>query len=136
MELGQTRRPANGHSAFRAEECGKFGTSRASKFGCISSVICMYIHHNLISKVVSQAKVHAGFLHAYMSIRSILFEKLDPILASPVANARGGTKLRKTKVLVTGHSLGGALATLAAFELSFRYEGECNAQKLSRVLLH
>lgn len=53
--------------------------------------------------------VHSGFLGAYYSVKPRLRELLDRLIDSP-----GWT------VLVTGHSLGGALATLCSFELANR----------------
>ena len=53
-------------------------------------------------------QVHTGFWGAYASIREPLFAA---VRSSLVAGGRGAT------LLLTGHSLGGALAQLAAFEL-------------------
>lgn len=59
--------------------------------------------------------VHSGFLNAYKSVRRDVQAALDTIIhdyrhfEAPL------------KVFITGHSLGGALATLCAFELCSRY---------------
>lgn len=53
--------------------------------------------------------VHKGFLCAYQSIRSELRSKLTDAIGNDTANAR---------VYFTGHSLGAALATLAALDLT------------------
>jgi hypothetical protein len=53
-------------------------------------------------------KVHDGFLDAFQSVQARVFAALD--------EARGGRG--GWRVLVTGHSLGGALATLFAAELA------------------
>ncbi|KAA8492263.1 Mono- and diacylglycerol lipase [Porphyridium purpureum] len=51
--------------------------------------------------------VHSGFLCAYLSVRSVLMDALLPLLAAG--------PLRP--VLICGHSLGGALSVLLAFDL-------------------
>ncbi|GLC42478.1 hypothetical protein PLESTB_001102700 [Pleodorina starrii] len=61
----------------------------------------------------NQMMVHKGFLDAYDSVRRTVFSLLDEITGS-------GEKGDNWRVLVTGHSLGGALATLAAYELAER----------------
>lgn len=55
--------------------------------------------------------VHSGFLNAYDSVRGSVLGLIDTALA--------GEKDPWT-ILLTGHSLGGALATLCAFDLSHR----------------
>ena len=57
----------------------------------------------------SQARVHAGFLDCYLRVRLRV--------ADVVAGQRGETGGDQHVLLVTGHSLGGALATLAAIDL-------------------
>lgn len=61
----------------------------------------------------SQITVHGGFLSAYDSIRPQIFMLVDAITES-------GTSEAPWRVHVTGHSLGGALATLCAYELATR----------------
>lgn len=55
--------------------------------------------------------VHAGFYKAYRSVRGDIFKLVDTLLA--------GEKEQWT-LLVTGHSLGGALSTLCAYDLARR----------------
>jgi alpha-beta hydrolase superfamily lysophospholipase len=57
--------------------------------------------------------VHSGFLGAYDSIKTKLFRIVDQVTASRSAED-------PWVVFVTGHSLGGALATLAAYDVSRR----------------
>ena len=68
-------------------------------------------------------RVHAGFLDAYASVRDVIFDALRSISAA----RRLGKPSEPLPVALTGHSLGGALATLAAFELDaegFRPDGD------------
>ena len=54
--------------------------------------------------------VHSGFLRAYQCLRPWLFERL----ASEVR----GKKAQRVSFHITGHNLGGAMATLCAFQLA------------------
>ncbi|KAI8470315.1 MAG: hypothetical protein J3K34DRAFT_521444 [Monoraphidium minutum] len=64
-------------------------------------------------KKSKETMVHSGFLTAYDSVKVKVFSLVDQITS---AAAPG----RPWRVLVTGHSLGGALATLCAYELAGR----------------
>ncbi|XP_066924321.1 uncharacterized protein [Clytia hemisphaerica] len=55
-------------------------------------------------------QVHTGFLNSYSIVRKPMLEKVDILTR----------KHPKAKILATGHSLGGAKAALAAYELSMR----------------
>lgn len=61
--------------------------------------------------------VHFGFLQAYMSVRMALRHALEDILC-----CIDNTKQSQTEILFTGHSLGGALATLAAADFQVHYD--------------
>lgn len=54
--------------------------------------------------------VHSGFLRAYQCLRPLLFARL--------ATEVRGKHAQKVSFHVTGHSLGGAMATLCAFQLA------------------
>lgn len=54
-----------------------------------------------------QTNVHSGFWNSYFAVREFIHLRLREILA-----------LTPSKVIFTGHSLGGALATFAAIDFS------------------
>lgn len=58
--------------------------------------------------------MHKGFLSAYDSVRGRVFGLLDALTRDAPGAPAGGP----WRVYVTGHSLGGALATLCAYELA------------------
>lgn len=57
--------------------------------------------------------MHSGFLGAYDSVRTKVFRIVEQVTASRSAE-------EPWVVFMTGHSLGGALATLAAYDLAGR----------------
>jgi nuclear pore complex protein Nup85 len=57
--------------------------------------------------------VHSGFLTAYDSVKVKVLRLVDQLTA-------GATAEQPWEVYVTGHSLGGALATLCAYDLAGR----------------
>jgi alpha-beta hydrolase superfamily lysophospholipase len=57
--------------------------------------------------------VHSGFLGAYDSVKNKVFRIVEQLTATRSAED-------PWTVFVTGHSLGGALATLAAYDLAGR----------------
>jgi nuclear pore complex protein Nup85 len=57
--------------------------------------------------------VHSGFLSAYRSVK-------DQVLSLVAALTAGASPGDPWVIWVTGHSLGGALATLCAYELAGR----------------
>lgn len=61
----------------------------------------------LKSKSFQRAKVHSGFVEAYNSIR----EELIPVIATLLRE-------KNRPIFFTGHSLGGALATLSSLDVS------------------
>lgn len=74
-----------------------------------------YHEHGIESPPPGEAWVHSGFLSAYDSVRGPVLGLVDAALA--------GEDPQTWTVLLTGHSLGGALATLCAFDLSHRSWG-------------
>ena len=57
----------------------------------------------------SEVMVHNGFLTAYQSVRNVIFSQIKGIVTADENH---------WSIYVTGHSLGGALATLFAYECS------------------
>lgn len=66
--------------------------------------------------------VHGGFLEAYRSVRKRLMEVLDILMEDRFGIGGGKESDRRWEVYVTGHSLGGALAKLMAFDLASSVE--------------
>ncbi|ORX98625.1 alpha/beta-hydrolase, partial [Basidiobolus meristosporus CBS 931.73] len=60
----------------------------------------------------SEIKVHRGFLNYYSALRQQILDVIDPLVAQ-----MGGAKAVE-HILITGHSLGGAMATLAAVDMA------------------
>lgn len=79
-----------------------FDIERSEKLQRVSERLFSNPNHNLF--------VHNGFLRAYNSIKQSIFA----VLVDMIGDGKGWT------VYVTGHSLGGALATLCSFELASR----------------
>ncbi|EFJ49023.1 hypothetical protein VOLCADRAFT_90225 [Volvox carteri f. nagariensis] len=71
-------------------------------------------------KTPPQVLVHTGFLRAYMSIRATIMSILDLLIFDQQYPAGTDGRASSTTVVFTGHSLGGALATLATYDLSAR----------------
>ena len=65
---------------------------------------------NIAEKATQFGMVHSGFLDAFLDIKSTLESSIDNLLTS------------NQKLVLTGHSLGGALSTIAASEWRNRYE--------------
>ncbi len=66
----------------------------------LSTVLTQWKNHN-------SAKAHQGFYNAYMAIRDELKDQLRDLLS----------KYPSAEILFTGHSLGGALAMIAAADI-------------------
>jgi len=64
---------------------------------------------NMVAQATEFGMVHGGFLKGFLDISTALEAELDSVLGSQ-------------KVVLTGHSLGGALSTIAASEWRHRYD--------------
>ena len=69
----------------------------------------------------SDARVHSGFKEAYLSVRPRLLELLNSATQGGLEGEREGEE--EWEILTTGHSLGGALASLCAHDLSEKHPG-------------
>lgn len=65
-----------------------------------------FLHKDCDFDRFSEGKAHAGFLAYYRTVRNALTRRLDKL------------DVASKEVVLTGHSLGGALATLAAHDLA------------------
>ena len=90
--------------------------------------------------VVNGVRIHKGFLKAYLGARAAIFEKFKLQLQQGFSLLFSLFFFEKKKVysfllkditdgafeavIVVGHSLGGALATLFSYDLSFRQQGK------------
>ncbi|CAA7390592.1 unnamed protein product [Spirodela intermedia] len=72
-----------------------------------------------------EVQVHSGFLGAYDSVRNRIMTLIK--LSVGFCEDADLESICKWHVYVTGHSLGGALATLLAFELSSSQMAKCGA---------
>lgn len=75
-------------------------------------------------------RVHAGFHAYYRSLQSELVKAIQAYCdgVESAESVKGKAKSKSKRVEITGHSLGGAAATLCALEASFICEGRSELQ--------
>jgi predicted lipase len=73
----------------------------------------------------SIGKVHNGFYHAFSQVRDDLMNQVALLLE----NKRNTSRIPGAiPVICVGHSLGGALATICAFEMAHRFKSQISLQ--------
>lgn len=75
--------------------------------GATSELLNVAVAHTPGISETLQTNVHSGFWNSYFAVREFIHLKLREILV-----------INPSKVIFTGHSLGGALATYAALDFS------------------
>jgi len=107
--LGRVRPPRPREAQYRAVAQVAFRGSRNT-----TNWVTNFSAQLVASEVGARSgRVHLGYQAAYLSIRESLLSKLQASLAEVA-----GGPVRPALVLLSGHSLGGALATLAAQDVA------------------
>ena len=89
----------------------EFFTGASKNMKSIVSAGTKAIKHSEEVKEREDEWVHAGFLRAYQSVRVEILQTIDATLAD---------ETEKWTIYCTGHSLGGALSTLCAYDIANR----------------
>lgn len=103
--------------AFRGTEWKKWDILTDVKFWATG----LSYENKRFQRYFSLTRVHSGFLKAYRSVREQVFEEVNNKIREMELPAD-----QKIPVFVTGHSLGGGLATLCALDLAM------NPQKMNK----
>ena len=89
------------------------------------------------NKHLRDVRCHLGFLTAFKSVRGAVLQLLRSVLVTDLNISATATVSNQSgrEIYVTGHSLGGALATLMTFELarlqSGKYWSDVNRKKIN-----
>ena len=94
---------------------------RPTKFVQALSVVPLPSEKDIYSQSVANKapEVHRGFLEAYNSVKSDVFDGIEEAVA--LLKRRHDDPDYRPPLLCCGHSLGGALATLLSFDAALRY---------------
>lgn len=98
------------------------GPNRPTKRQLLDELLKKQVHEAtggtaMVDETHHHGKVHAGFAQSYNGVRGGILKVMSDILARLKRRRREG-KRHAFDVYCTGHSLGGALATLCAFDLA------------------
>ena len=80
------------------------------------------------SQIWETPDVHTGFFQQFDSVKSWILKKINELSISSLEN-------KNKKIIFTGHSLGGALATLATLYFSYQYKNLIAKNELEIVCL-